>query len=190
MAYKPTWRDIFRPTSTKKEKRTKKERKPVETAAAVEIDKGGLRRLLLDDFHKPLEKASAQNASAFSQFQQARLLGITILRLRRRKLKRNGTYTKLRTDPQCNPQKFPFFHRSFRSSAENLNLPRKIRKFCRTFRFSAEFAPTSAELLDFRWKIWIFDRSFRFSAELFHLRWNFRFFRRTLRFSVELFDLL
>jgi hypothetical protein len=27
----------------------------------------------LDDFHKPLEKASAQNASAFSQFQQARL---------------------------------------------------------------------------------------------------------------------
>jgi len=83
VAYKPTWRDIFRPTSTKKEKRTKKERKPVETAAAVEIDKGGLRRLLLDDFHKPLEKASAQNASAFSQFQQARLLGITILRLRR-----------------------------------------------------------------------------------------------------------
>ena len=102
MAYKPTWRDIFRPTSTKKEKRTKKERKPVETAAAVEIDKGGLRRLLLDDFHKPLEKASAQNASAFSQFQQARLLGITILRLRRRKLKRNGTYTKLRTDPSSN----------------------------------------------------------------------------------------
>jgi hypothetical protein len=74
-------------------------------------------------------------------------------------------------------KKFPFFHRSFRSSAENLNLPPKIRKFRRTFRFSAEFASTSAELLDFRWKIWIFDRSFRFSAELFHLRWNFRFFR-------------
>jgi hypothetical protein len=35
-----------RPISTKKEKRSKKERKgrPVETAAAVEIDKGGLRQ--------------------------------------------------------------------------------------------------------------------------------------------------
>jgi hypothetical protein len=66
---------LFRPTFTKKEKRTKKERKPVETAAAVEINKGGLRRLLLDDFHKLLEKASAQNAPAFSQFQQARQLG-------------------------------------------------------------------------------------------------------------------
>jgi len=30
---------------TLREKRTKKERKPVETVAAVEIDKGGLRRL-------------------------------------------------------------------------------------------------------------------------------------------------
>jgi hypothetical protein len=63
--------------ATKKEKRTKKERKPVETTAAVEIDQGGLRRLLLDDFHKLLEKASAQNAPAFSQFQQARPLRTT-----------------------------------------------------------------------------------------------------------------
>jgi hypothetical protein len=37
----------------KERKRTKKEGgRPVETAASVEIDKGGLRRLLIDDFHK------------------------------------------------------------------------------------------------------------------------------------------
>src|SRR4029077_611977 len=46
---------------TKKEKRSKKERKLrkgklVETVAAVEIDKGSLRRLLLDDFHRCLKK--------------------------------------------------------------------------------------------------------------------------------------
>src|SRR5262249_21748721 len=121
VAYKPTWRDIFRSTSTKKEKRTKKERKPVESAAAVEIDKGGLRRLLLDDFHKPLE-----NASAFSQFQQARLLGITILRLRRRKLKRkrhlHKTPDRSRTrsaELSVVPQNFPIFCRKSKSSAEN-----------------------------------------------------------------------
>ncbi len=39
----------------------------VETATAVEIDKGGLRRLLLDDLHKLLEKAYARTSSAFSQ---------------------------------------------------------------------------------------------------------------------------
>jgi len=37
----------------------------VETAAAVEIDKGGLRQYVLDDFHRCLEKACAKNASAF-----------------------------------------------------------------------------------------------------------------------------
>jgi hypothetical protein len=40
----------------------------------VEIDKGGLRRLLFNDFHKLLEKAYAKDATAFSQFQQARPL--------------------------------------------------------------------------------------------------------------------
>jgi hypothetical protein len=40
----------------------------------VEIDKGGLRRHLFDDFHKLLEKASAKNASAFSHLPQPRLL--------------------------------------------------------------------------------------------------------------------
>jgi hypothetical protein len=37
----------------------------VETAAAVEIDQGGLRQHLLDDFHRRLKKAYAKNASAF-----------------------------------------------------------------------------------------------------------------------------
>jgi hypothetical protein len=51
VAYKTIVGDIFSTTlgSAKKEKRSKKERKgrPVETAAAVEIGKGGLRRLFL-----------------------------------------------------------------------------------------------------------------------------------------------
>jgi hypothetical protein len=38
----------------------------VETAAAVEIEKVALRRLLLDDFHRCLEKAYAKDAPAFS----------------------------------------------------------------------------------------------------------------------------
>src|SRR5262249_15058839 len=44
----------------------------VETAAAVEIDKGSLRRFFRDDFHQPLGKASAKNASAFPQLPQRR----------------------------------------------------------------------------------------------------------------------
>src|SRR5437867_13032536 len=44
----------------------------VETAAAVEIEQGSLRRLLLDDFHKLLGKASAKNAPAFPQLPQRR----------------------------------------------------------------------------------------------------------------------
>jgi len=46
----------------------------VENAAAVEIDKGRLRRLFIDDFHKLLGKASAKNASAFPHLPQPRLL--------------------------------------------------------------------------------------------------------------------
>jgi len=38
----------------------------VETATAVEIDKGGLRRLLLDDFHKLFGKAFAKTGSGFT----------------------------------------------------------------------------------------------------------------------------
>src|SRR5688572_9943083 len=41
-----------------KEKEPKRKRKPVETAAAMEIDKGCLRQFLLDDFHTCLEKPS------------------------------------------------------------------------------------------------------------------------------------
>src|SRR5207249_744714 len=44
----------------------------VETAAAVEIKQGSLRRLLLDDFHKLFGKASAKNAPAFPQLPQRR----------------------------------------------------------------------------------------------------------------------
>jgi len=44
----------------------------VETAAAVEIEQGSLRRLLLDDFHKLFGKASAKNAPAFPQLPQRR----------------------------------------------------------------------------------------------------------------------
>jgi len=57
----------------KKEKRSKKERKqrPVETAATVEIGKGGLRRLFLDDFHSWLKKPPQKTPPLFSQFQKA-----------------------------------------------------------------------------------------------------------------------
>ena len=40
----------------------------METAAAVEIDKGGLRRLFLDDFHRCLKKPAQKTTPAFSQF--------------------------------------------------------------------------------------------------------------------------
>jgi len=50
----------------------------VENAAAVEIDKGGLRPLFLDDFHPLLGKAGAKNASAFPHLPQPRLLLFTI----------------------------------------------------------------------------------------------------------------
>ena len=44
----------------------------METPAAVEIEQGSLRRLLLDDFHKLLGKASVKNAPAFPQLPQRR----------------------------------------------------------------------------------------------------------------------
>jgi hypothetical protein len=43
---------------------TRRAESAVETAAAVEIDEGGLRRLL-DNFHKLLGKASAKKRSGF-----------------------------------------------------------------------------------------------------------------------------
>jgi len=42
----------------------------VKTAAAVEIEIGGLRQLLLDDFHNCLEKPPQKSAPAFPQFSQ------------------------------------------------------------------------------------------------------------------------
>jgi len=99
VAYKRSWCEIFPPTFTKKEKRTKKERKPVETAAAVEIDKGGLRRLLLDDFHSRLKKPPHKTLRLFHSSNRPDYYA-HILRLRRRKTKTgNDTYTKFRTHP-------------------------------------------------------------------------------------------
>jgi hypothetical protein len=44
----------------------------METATAVEIDKGRLRQLLLDDFHKLFGKAFANTAPAFPPLPQRR----------------------------------------------------------------------------------------------------------------------
>src|ERR1700675_2263403 len=44
----------------------------VETASAVEIDKGRLRQLLLDDFHKLFGKAFAKTAPALPPLPQRR----------------------------------------------------------------------------------------------------------------------
>ena len=43
----------------------------METAPAVEIDKGRLRQLLLDDFHKLFGKAFAKTAPAFHRYHSA-----------------------------------------------------------------------------------------------------------------------
>ena len=48
------------------------EESAVETATAVEIDKGRLRQLLLDDFHKLFGKAFAKTAPAFPPLPQRR----------------------------------------------------------------------------------------------------------------------
>jgi CRP-like cAMP-binding protein len=44
----------------------------METATAVEIDKGRLRQLLLDDFHQLFGKAFAKTAPAFPPLPQRR----------------------------------------------------------------------------------------------------------------------
>jgi hypothetical protein len=56
---------IFTRKKKKQKERTIRKGRPVETAAAVEIDQGGLRQHLLDDFHHCLKKAFAKTASAF-----------------------------------------------------------------------------------------------------------------------------
>jgi hypothetical protein len=72
VAYRRSWREPFQLKSAdfhKKEKEAKRKNmrkgRPVETAAAMEIDQGGLRRLFLDDFHSCLKKACAKTAPAF-----------------------------------------------------------------------------------------------------------------------------
>jgi hypothetical protein len=67
-----SWRETLSrrgPDFHKKEKEPKRKNvrkgKPVETAAAMEIDKGGLRRLFLDDFHNCLKKAFVKTSPAF-----------------------------------------------------------------------------------------------------------------------------
>jgi hypothetical protein len=56
VVYRRSWRTIFDPVEPKIQKRTEIERRPVESAAAVEIASGGLRQLFLCDFHKLLGK--------------------------------------------------------------------------------------------------------------------------------------
>jgi len=72
VVYTRSWRNNIRvegPDFHKKEKEAKrKNRRKGETCgncAAVEIDKGGLRQLFLDDFHRCLKKACAKTAPAF-----------------------------------------------------------------------------------------------------------------------------
>jgi hypothetical protein len=72
VVYRRSWREKLsgrRSHFHKKEKEAKRKNvrkgKPVKTATAVEIDKGGLRRLFLDDFHRCLKKACAKIAPAF-----------------------------------------------------------------------------------------------------------------------------
>ena len=44
----------------------------METAAAEEIDRGGLRQLLLDDFHRCLKKSTHKTLRLFHSYTQAR----------------------------------------------------------------------------------------------------------------------
>jgi hypothetical protein len=76
--YKRSWHDIFSTTrfmkAVKKEKRTKKERKgrPVETAAAVEIDKDAFGDIFLMISTAAWKSLRGGTAPAFPQLPQAR----------------------------------------------------------------------------------------------------------------------
>ena len=61
------------PRFRQRKKKNQKERKvwkgrPVETAAAVEIEKGGLRQFLLDDFHRRLKKPAQERRQLFHSY--------------------------------------------------------------------------------------------------------------------------
>ena len=67
MAYKLSWRgNVSADFHKERKKEPKKKESLLKLPQAVEIDKGGPFGLLLDNFHKLLEKVSAQNAPAFS----------------------------------------------------------------------------------------------------------------------------
>jgi hypothetical protein len=73
VVYKRSWGEIFSPNFGKKEKEPKRKKgRPVETAAAVEIDKGSLRRFFLDDFHRCLKKPAQKPLRLFHSYTQAR----------------------------------------------------------------------------------------------------------------------
>jgi len=63
----------------RKKKEAKKKERPVETAAAVEIKKGGLRQLLLDDFHRCLEKPAQKSLRLFHSYHRPGYLTILTL---------------------------------------------------------------------------------------------------------------
>ena len=65
IAYKRSWREMFPWNRRIPQRETNRKGRPVETATAVEIAIGGLRQLLLDDFHQLFEKASAEDRSGF-----------------------------------------------------------------------------------------------------------------------------
>src|SRR5262245_18780893 len=69
VVYTASWREILSTVDAKSKKwEQKKTQKPVETAAAVEIGSGGLRHLLIDDFHRCCGKASATTLRLFHSY--------------------------------------------------------------------------------------------------------------------------
>jgi hypothetical protein len=63
---------IFSHKPRKEPEMKKQKGRPVETAAAVEIDSGGLRQLFLDDFHRCLKKPTQKLLRLFHSYAQAR----------------------------------------------------------------------------------------------------------------------
>src|SRR6478609_9918065 len=102
VVYKRSWRDFFRLIFTKKEKRTKKERRSVETAPAVEIDKGCLRRFPLRISTSGLKKPPHKTLRLFHSFNRLEHSETEPLPLPPAEANRKpgiGTYTKFRTPP-------------------------------------------------------------------------------------------
>jgi len=62
--------ELNRPRFPQRKKKEQKERKgrPVETAAAVEIEQGSLRQYSLDDFHRCLKKSAEKRRRLFHSY--------------------------------------------------------------------------------------------------------------------------